>query len=82
MSSSYTSGGGDRAKIRVIARTKPTANFPHDTIGVEDDGKVKYNHSSWHVGGLYDSVLPGIEHRVKEYTKDRLSCVTSLPAAT
>lgn len=45
MSSSYASGGpggGDRAKVRVVVRTKPTANFPHDTIGVEDDGKVRY----------------------------------------
>ncbi len=39
MSSSY--GAGAHAKVRVIVRTKPTSNFPHDTIGIEDDGKVK-----------------------------------------
>ena len=27
-------------KVKVIARTKPTANFPHDTIVIEEDGKV------------------------------------------
>lgn len=38
MSSSY--GAGAHAKVRVIVRTKPTSNFPHDTIGIEDDGKT------------------------------------------
>ena len=32
--------GDNRAKVRVIARTRPTANFPHSNIQVEEDAKV------------------------------------------
>lgn len=35
-----SSRGGGHAKVRVVARSRPTANFPHDIIGVEEDGKV------------------------------------------
>lgn len=35
-----SSGGAGGAKVHVVARTKPTANFPHDIICMEDDGKV------------------------------------------
>ena len=32
----------DRAKVRVVVRTKPTSNFPHDIISIsEEDGKVE-----------------------------------------
>lgn len=37
MASPYSGG---RPKVRVIARTKPTANFPQDVIGIGEDGKV------------------------------------------
>ena len=32
---------GERPKVRVVARTRPTAKFPHDVVGIEEDGKVR-----------------------------------------
>ena len=28
-------------KVRVVARTKPTAHFPHDIIDIDEDGRVR-----------------------------------------
>ncbi len=36
-----THGGGDHAtKVRVVARTRPTAVFPRDIISIDEDGRV------------------------------------------
>ena len=46
---SHAAGDHDsKVRVRVVARTKPTANFPHDIIDIDEDGKVRHTaHPEW-----------------------------------